>query len=160
MVKSRINVSIDPEVLERFDRAIAPQTRSEALENLMRKQADMEKHQDPELVERRNELRDRIEKKKAEENSVVSERESLEAELHAVEATLEEREEQEQHLENALPPLTDKFHELRRSKSNASEALRHLKTTEMFHAWLERMELSGDELVEELTDSLEAEIEV
>jgi len=154
MPKARANLSVDGEVLARFDRMV--QNRSEAVEEFMRKKADMEVTENEELVKRRETINDKLEEKRDERDALENEIDNLETELNAIRSTLEKAKEEKDVLGDALPVLIDKFEELRRKKHDKSEALKMLGTTETFHMWLERMDdLDSDDLKDKIREEVE-----
>lgn len=158
MVKARLNASVDPEVLRRFDRTV--DNRSQALEDYMRKKVDMERSEDEALVERREELSKELEELREKRNEIEEKIDTKESELQAIRSTLEQRNEERNALQEALPVLRKKYRELHRKRRDAEQALHDLKSTETFHMWLDKVEMESEELQSEIIQELEVNAEL
>jgi len=148
--KSRINVTIDPELLDKFDRNVVSDdgNRSEEVEKLMEKALDVHSSEDPELKRKIKKFENRKEEREQTLEEVSEEVEDLEQKISLYEQKLEEREETESQLDEAVDALGQRLKKKRRghSCSSMSDALKRLCSEEPFWNWVDRLDVESEEL--------------
>lgn len=152
--KARYTSTADPQILSRFDKVV--ENRSKALEEFMKKKADIESTDNEELVKRREELQQKQESLREQRARLEDELDGVETELNAIRSTLEKAEEEKDVISDALPVLIDKYEELRRKTKNHQEALKRLGTTETYHMWLDKVDLDSSELKDRITEEVKS----
>ena len=156
MKKARINVSLDPELLEKFDRNVVSDNsnRSEEIEKLMEKALDVYQSEDPELKRKIKKFKNMKEEREQTLDEVSDEVENLEEKISMYEQKLEERKETESQLDEAVDALGDRLKKKRRGHgcNTMSDALKRLCSEEPFWDWVDRLNVESDELKESLRD--------
>lgn len=152
--KSRINISIDPEILEKFDRNVVGKDgeRSKEISKLMEKALNVHQSEDPELKRKVQKFRNRKEEREQTKKEVDQEIQDLEEKISLYEQKLEEREQKQSDLSEAVDALGSR---LRSKRSNTrcndwSDALDRLASSEPFWDWVDRLDVESDELKDRL----------
>ena len=150
MKKSRINVSVDPRVLEKFDQVV--ENRSGRMEELMRKVVNMEHADESELEKRKEEILDELDEVREEKQEIIEKENSLETELKAVKSSIEKMEEDSGVFDEAVEAISSSY-EKHRNKLSASErrndpdkAFEKMFISETFGMWEEKVSESRSEL--------------
>jgi chromosome segregation ATPase len=153
--KSQISATIDPQVLNRFDNEFDGD-RSQFIEKQMRKYVEMNTVDNQELVERKEEIKEEMEKLDSKEDEIENKKSNLRGELTQIETKIEHQKEEQQKIEQAIDPLKEKYHEIRRKVSSKDEALDTLGTTERFWSWVEQLDdYDNEDLKKEVRKRIE-----
>lgn len=157
--KSRIQVSMDPDVLRKMDRKT--DNRSQKFQELARKWLDMEEAKDEELVRERNKVEEKLEKLEKKKQEIEEEMDGLETELKSIEFALEKQEEEESIIEEAVQALVPEVEECRSKlspqdrKNNPEKAFDKLVISEKFNLWLDKVDASEEELLEAVKEEVQ-----
>lgn len=151
--KSRIQLTVDPFVLKRFDRRV--ENRSERVENFMKKIAEIEEGKDQDLIDRKHELENEIEHLEHEIQKMKSKKATKESELKAVESALEQEEETQQLEQSAIEALEAEWRKFRRRTHDPDKATKRLATTEEFHMWLDKIDSDQEDLKQKVRQKAE-----
>lgn len=159
MKKSRIQISVDPQVVEEFDRVV--ENRSGKIEDLMRKIADMENSEDSELKDRLEEIEERRGEISEELEDLQQEDRNLEAEAETIRSTLEKKEEKNNSLNKASQVIAEDWQEKRKSRvcDSNGKAFKMLFSSEKFHMWNDKVEASKEELKEAVKAEVKEEFD-
>lgn len=150
MKKTRINVSLDPELLEKFDRQVVSdkRDRSKEIARLMEKALDVHRSEDPELKRKIQKFRNMKEERKQTKDEVSQEIKQLDEKISMYEQKLKERKETDNRLDEAVDALGSRLKEKRQARgcSSGTEALNRLSKEEPFWDWVDRLDVEPDEL--------------
>lgn len=156
MKKTRINVSLDPQLLEKFDRQVVSDNsdRSKEIVRLMEKALDVHKSDDPELQRKIQKFRNRKEEREQTKEEVSDEISELEEKISLYEQKLEEREQVDEQLDEAVDALSDRLVEKRHSArcNSFDDALSRLSSSEPFWDWVDRLDAEPGELKDRLRE--------
>lgn len=151
--KSRIQLTVDPYVLQRFDKKV--ENRSKRVEKYMKKIAEIEEGKDQDLVNRKHELEEEVTRLEDEIGEKKAKKATKESELKAIESALEQEEETKEMEETAISALTESWKEFRKKTRDPDEATKRLATTEEFYTWLEKVDLEKEEFKQKVRRNAE-----
>jgi len=158
MKKSRVQISIDPHVLEQFDQIV--ENRSAKLEELMQKVADMEQSTDSDLRQKKEEIVQELNDVREEKQKCLEKEKSLETELKAVESALEKKEEDSGLLEDAVEAVSSTYEKHRNKlgpkhrRNNPEKAFKKMFISETFGMWDEKISASREEFKEAVKEKV------
>jgi metal-responsive CopG/Arc/MetJ family transcriptional regulator len=152
--KTRINVSLDPELLEKFDRQVVSdkRKRSKEIARLMEKALDVHRSEDPELKRKIQKFRNMKEERKQTKDEVSQEIKQLDEKISMYEQKLEERKETDNRLDEAVDALGNRLKEKRQARgcSSWSDALTRLCSEEPYWDWVDRLDVEPEKLKDRL----------
>jgi len=109
-----------------------------------------------ELRERQEELMEELEELREHKRKTEERIESVESELESVEAAIEEQNNEQERIDEAIDALSDQLMKKRRTHGSLDKAVGDLSTTQQYHSWLEQLEISSDELKDQLRAEVDA----
>jgi len=152
--KTRINVSLDPELLEKFDRQVVSDSRdrSKEIARLMEKALDVHESEDPEIRRKIQKFRNMKEEREQTKCEVDKEIKEFEEKISMYEQKLEERKETDNQLDEAVDALGERLKRKRRARGcgSMSEALTRLCSEEPFWDWVDRLDVESEKLKDRL----------